>query len=84
MNTPNHVKMLTHGKLPMLTPDHIDRRSLLKGVTLGAGGFLFAPLLQKVAVARFTRTLGTLLSSGVAILESLKQVGALSAELIVI
>ena len=51
MNTPNHVKMLTHGKLPMLTPDHIDRRSLLKGVTLGAGGVLMAPLLQKVAAA---------------------------------
>jgi hypothetical protein len=28
-----------------------DRRTLLKGTTLGAGGLLFAPLLQKVAAA---------------------------------
>ena len=28
-----------------------DRRSLLKGATLGTGGLLFAPLLQKVAAA---------------------------------
>lgn len=28
-----------------------NRRSLLKGVTLGAGGLLFAPLLQKIAAA---------------------------------
>ena len=35
----------------MLSPDKLDRRSLLKGVTLGAGGVLFAPLLQKIAAA---------------------------------
>ncbi|MBF0275433.1 MAG: type II secretion system F family protein, partial [Nitrospinae bacterium] len=32
---------------------------------------VFGPLLQKVAVAKFTRTLGTLLSSGVSIVEGL-------------
>jgi type IV pilus assembly protein PilC len=33
---------------------------------------IIGPLLRKVAVARFTRTLGTLLSSGVAILDALE------------
>ncbi len=32
---------------------------------------IFGPLIRKVAVAKFTRTLGTLISSGVAILEGL-------------
>jgi type IV pilus assembly protein PilC len=32
---------------------------------------IFGPLIQKIAVARFTRTLGTLLSSGVSIIDSL-------------
>jgi type IV pilus assembly protein PilC len=32
---------------------------------------VFGPLLKKVAVAKLTRTLGTLLDSGVAILETL-------------
>lgn len=32
---------------------------------------IFGPLIQKVAVAKFTRTLGTLLSSGVSIIEAL-------------
>jgi hypothetical protein len=32
-------------------PNLPNRRSLLKGVTLGAGGLLFAPLLQKIAAA---------------------------------
>ncbi|MFQ5532612.1 MAG: type II secretion system F family protein, partial [Candidatus Methylomirabilales bacterium] len=32
---------------------------------------VFGPLIRKVAVAKFTRTLGTLISSGVAILEGL-------------
>jgi type IV pilus assembly protein PilC len=32
---------------------------------------VFGPLLRKVAVAKFTRTMGTMLSSGVAILEAL-------------
>ena len=34
-----------------LLMNHPNRRSLLKGVTLGAGGVLFAPLLQKIAAA---------------------------------
>jgi type IV pilus assembly protein PilC len=33
---------------------------------------MFGPLVRKVAVARFTRTLGTMLSSGVPILDSLE------------
>jgi type IV pilus assembly protein PilC len=33
---------------------------------------MFGPLIRKVAVARFTRTLGTMLSSGVPILDSLE------------
>jgi type IV pilus assembly protein PilC len=36
---------------------------------------LFGSLVQKVAVARFTRTLGTMLSSGVPILDALEIVG---------
>ncbi len=35
---------------------------------------VFGPLIRKIAVARFTRTLGTLLSSGVPILDSLEVV----------
>ncbi|MBM3983829.1 MAG: twin-arginine translocation signal domain-containing protein, partial [Planctomycetes bacterium] len=37
--------------MEMLTPDQLDRRTVLKGVTLGAGSLLFTPLLQKVAAA---------------------------------
>ena len=33
---------------------------------------LFGPLIRKVAVARFTRTLGTMISSGVPILDALE------------
>jgi type IV pilus assembly protein PilC len=33
---------------------------------------IFGPLLNKVAVAKFTRTLGTLVSSGVPILDGLE------------
>jgi type IV pilus assembly protein PilC len=36
---------------------------------------VFGPLVRKVAVARFTRTLGTMLSSGVPILDALQIVG---------
>ena len=32
---------------------------------------IFGPLIRKIAVARFTRTLGTLITSGVPLLESL-------------
>jgi len=48
-------------------PDAIDR-VLLKLPVLGL-------LLRKIAVARFTRTLGTLISSGVPILEGLDITG---------
>jgi type IV pilus assembly protein PilC len=36
---------------------------------------VFGPMIRKVAVAKFTRTLGTMLKSGVPILESLNVVG---------
>ena len=39
---------------------------------------LFGPLLKKVAVARFTRTLGTMLSSGVPILDAMEVVAKTS------
>ena len=35
--------------LNTVTRGQLDRRTVLKGVTLGAGGLLFEPLLQKVA-----------------------------------
>ncbi|MBM4002040.1 MAG: hypothetical protein FJ295_01960 [Planctomycetes bacterium] len=35
----------------MLTPNQLGRRTALKGITLGAGGLLLAPLLQKIAAA---------------------------------
>ncbi len=44
-------------------------KRLLDGMMLKAP--VFGPLLRKVAVARFTRTLGTLISSGVPILDGL-------------
>ena len=39
---------------------------------------LFGPLLRKVAVARFTRTLGTMVSSGVPIVDSLEIVSTIA------
>ncbi|HEX9053194.1 MAG TPA: type II secretion system F family protein [Anaeromyxobacter sp.] len=45
-------------------------RELWDGFTLKTP--LFGPLVRKVAVARFTRTLGTMLSSGVPILDALQ------------
>jgi type IV pilus assembly protein PilC len=44
---------------------------------------VFGPLIKKVAVARFSRTLGTLLTSGVAILEALDLVGRTAGNVIV-
>ena len=35
----------------MFTKQKLSRRSCLKGISLGAGGLFFAPLLQKVAAA---------------------------------
>ena len=43
----------------------------------------WAPVLQKIAVARFTRTLGTLLSSGVPILDALDIVAKTAGNVIV-
>ncbi|HMY21042.1 MAG TPA: type II secretion system F family protein, partial [Polyangium sp.] len=51
-------------------------RVLLKLPVLG-------PVLQKVAVARFTRTLGTLLSSGVPILDALDIVAKTAGNMII-
>jgi type IV pilus assembly protein PilC len=44
---------------------------------------IFGPLLKKVAVARFTRTLSTLLSSGVSILDALDLVARTAGNVIV-
>jgi type IV pilus assembly protein PilC len=44
---------------------------------------VFGPLIKKVAVARFSRTLSTLLSSGVSILEALDLVGKTAGNVIV-
>ena len=41
--------MNNHSKRPILTPDHIDRRSLLKGVSLGAGAVVLQPFLNALA-----------------------------------
>jgi len=35
--------------LSMLTPNHLDRRSVLKGITLGAGAVVLQPFLQRLA-----------------------------------
>ena len=44
---------------------------------------IFGPLFQKIAVARFTRTLGTLLSSGVPIMDALEVVAKTSGNVII-
>jgi type IV pilus assembly protein PilC len=44
---------------------------------------VFGPLLRKVAVARFTRTLGTMLSSGVPILDGLDIVARTAGNMVV-
>jgi type IV pilus assembly protein PilC len=44
---------------------------------------IFGPLFQKIAVARFTRTLGTLLSSGVPIMDALEVVAKTAGNVIV-
>jgi type IV pilus assembly protein PilC len=44
---------------------------------------IFGSLLQKIAVARFTRTLGTLLSSGVPIMDALEVVAKTAGNVIV-
>lgn len=45
-------------------------RHIVDGILLKAP--VFGPLIQKVAVAKFTRTLGTMMSSGVPILDGLE------------
>jgi type IV pilus assembly protein PilC len=44
---------------------------------------IIGPVLRKIAVARFTRTLGTLLSSGVPILDALEIVGKASGNVVI-
>ena len=44
---------------------------------------IFGPLVQRVAVARFTRTLGTMLSSGVPILDALEIVAGTAGNTVV-
>src|ERR671938_552705 len=43
---------------------------------------IFGPLFRKVAISRFTRNLGTMLSSGVPILQSLEIVGATAGNVV--
>ncbi len=38
-----------HNPLKMITPDQLDRRSVLKGVTLGAGAVVLQPFLNALA-----------------------------------
>jgi len=62
-------------------------RNNKKGVEITDGIFLkmpiFGDLLQKTAVARFTRTMGTMLSSGVPILDSLDIVSRASGNVVI-
>jgi len=44
---------------------------------------IFGPLLKKVAVARFTRTLGTMIASGVPILEGLDIVARTAGNMVI-
>ena len=37
-----------HNPLKMVTPDQLDRRTVLNGVTLGAGAVLLQPFLQRL------------------------------------
>jgi len=45
--------------------------------------WIFGPLLQKVAVARFTRTLGTMIASGVPILDGLEIVARTAGNMVI-
>ena len=56
--------------IPKLVTSHPKGRALWDALKLKLP--LFGDLIRKVAVARFTRTLGTMLSSGVAILDALE------------
>src|SRR5206468_350773 len=56
-------------------------RRLLDQVTLGMP--IFGPLVRKTSVARFTRTMGTMLSSGVPILDALDIVARASGNVVV-
>lgn len=56
-------------------------RRFLDQVLLGAP--IFGPLIRKTSVARFTRTMGTMLSSGVPILDALDIVARASGNMVV-
>jgi type IV pilus assembly protein PilC len=56
-------------------------RRLLDQAVLGAP--IFGPLIRKTAVARFTRTMGTMLSSGVPILDALDIVARASGNVVI-
>ncbi|MBI4346889.1 MAG: type II secretion system F family protein [Elusimicrobia bacterium] len=56
-------------------------RRVIDGMTLKAP--IFGILLKKVAVAKFTRTLGTLVKSGVPILQALETVGATAGNVVI-
>ncbi len=61
--------------------NHPKGRRLTDKIFLGAP--IFGPLLKKTATARFTRTMGTMLSSGVPILDALDIVARASGNIII-
>ncbi|MFZ9889565.1 MAG: type II secretion system F family protein, partial [Myxococcota bacterium] len=56
-------------------------RKMLDRIALGMP--IFGPLIRKTSVSRFTRTMGTMLSSGVPILDALEIVSKASGNMIV-
>jgi len=73
------VGVVVVGFTSMLKSD--SGREIFDRVVLKAP--IFGPLVQKIAVAKFTRTLGTMLSSGVPILEALEIVAATAGNRVV-
>jgi type IV pilus assembly protein PilC len=72
------VGMVVGYKLVARTP---KGRRLLDKIYLGVP--IFGPLIRKTTTARFTRTMGTMLSSGVPILDSLDIVARASGNVII-
>ena len=69
---PAHLAALRRGACSPCAPT-IGRRTASRPSTRSCSRFpIFGTLIRKVAVARFTRTLGTLVQSGVPILEGLR------------
>ena len=56
---------------------------LAQPALFAALAFIVGPVMRKIAVARFTRTLGTLLSSGVPILDAMEIVAKTAGNMVV-